>query len=213
MPKIVNPTDQRMMIAEAAINVISSNGIDSTRLKDVARRAEVTTGAVMHYFEDKNAVIEAALAEIVRRTLLRITAGGPVSGSAPVKVSTFIDRVCTYLPITEASQAEWRVWLAFWGRAIADQRLRDIHQRHYSNIVSALLPQLQQLRPTAVKSSSAQLTTIADALVAAIDGVGTRATLEPALWPAKKQRQTLATLMAPMLDVFASPTSGQGELP
>ena len=45
---------------------------------------------------------------------------------------------------------------------------------------------------------------LADAIVAAIDGVGTRAALEADDWPPRRQRETLARLLGPLL---ASPSS------
>ena len=42
--------------------------------------------------------------------------------------------------------------------------------------------------------------------MAAIDGVGTRATLEPDKWPPKRQRETLKSLLMPMLTEFSNGT-------
>src|SRR5438045_616199 len=71
MPKQVDAAAQRRAIAGAAIAVIDGAGLDGARLRDVARAANVTTGAVTHYFDDKDAVLEAALEEVVRRILAK----------------------------------------------------------------------------------------------------------------------------------------------
>lgn len=75
MPKIVDIDTQRRIIADATIGVINQNGLDQTKLRDVARAGNMTTGTVTHYFADKDAVLEAALEEVVRRTLERIDGG------------------------------------------------------------------------------------------------------------------------------------------
>jgi hypothetical protein len=36
------------------------------------------------------------------------------------------------LPVDEERQLEWKVWLAFWGRAAADERLRSEQERRYA---------------------------------------------------------------------------------
>lgn len=203
MPKQIDRVAQRLTIANAAINVIDEAGLDGARLRDVARAANVTTGAVTHYFDNKDAVLEAALEEIVRRTLERMET--PLGSKAPRDVTAFIARVCRYLPTDEESRREWRVWLAFWGRAIADERLRAVHRNYYSKIANRLIEPLRLLRP-AHEVSKPRLRKYADALLAAIDGVGTRATLEPELWPLKRQKETLAVLLLPMLTAFASGT-------
>jgi TetR/AcrR family transcriptional repressor of bet genes len=201
MPKHVDLARQRLAIANAAIAVIGDAGLDGARLRDVARAARVTTGAVTHYFDGKHAVLEAALAEIVRRTLGRMDAAR--ERRAPGEVSSFISRACSHLPIDEDGRREWRVWLAFWGRAIADPRLRAVHHGHYAGFVDRLIEPLRSMRTQKTRPSRAQARRCADALIAAIDGVGVRATLEPDLWPPGRQRETLETLLQPMLKGFA----------
>jgi TetR/AcrR family transcriptional repressor of bet genes len=204
MPKRVDITAQRRTIADAAITVINQTGLDRTRLRDVARAGNVTTGAVTHYFDGKDAVLEAALEEIVRRTLERIDRSGDADTSGDV--AAFIGRVCRYLPIDDVSRREWRVWLAFWGRAIADERLRAVHRSYYGAFVDRLIRYLRPLGNTGSKTSAKKLRRYADALIAAIDGVGTRATLEPGDWPPKRQRETLSSLLMPMLTELSNGT-------
>ncbi len=201
MPKRVNIDEQRRTITDAAITVINETGLDRTRLRDVARVGNMTTGAVTHYFDGKDAVLEATLEEIVRRTLERIETTG--DRYVPGDVEAFIGRVCCYLPVDEDGRQEWRVWLAFWGRAIADERLRAVHRSYYRAFVERLIPHLQSLRNETSKASAHRARKCADALIAAVDGVGTRATLEPEEWPPKRQRETLTSLLMPMLLEFS----------
>jgi TetR/AcrR family transcriptional repressor of bet genes len=211
MPKRVDLAAQRQTIANAAIDVIDEAGLDGARLRDVARAASVTTGAVTHYFDGKDAVLEAALAEIVRRTLERIDAGRNLK--TPTDVHAFIASSFTSLPIDEYSRQEWRVWLAFLGRAITDERLRAIHRDHYEKFVDRRIAPLLALRVAGPRPTRAQLRRCADAFVAAIDGVGMRATLEPELWPPKRQKDTLTDLLLPMLTAFANGVDRAGSGP
>src|SRR5690606_7429774 len=64
MPKKIDHDERRRDIARAAIAVIGEQGIDNTRLVDVARAANATTGTITHYFEDKDAVLLAALDQV-----------------------------------------------------------------------------------------------------------------------------------------------------
>lgn len=203
MPKKIDLATQRLAITNAAIDVIDEAGLDGARLRDVARAANVTTGAVTHYFDNKDAVLEAALAEIVRRTLARIEARRV---QPPRDVPAFIASLFASLPIDEDGRQEWRVWLAFWGRAIADARLRAIHQAHYAAFVEHSIDPLLALRRAEPRPSRAQMRKYADVVVAAIDGVGTRATLEPDLWPPERQQETLTRLLLPLLTAFADGT-------
>ena len=42
-------------------------------------------------------------------------------------------------------------------------------------------------------------------IVAAVDGIGTRATLEPDLWPNSRQKELLSLLITPIIASLASP--------
>ena len=201
MPKQIDLEAQRLAIANAAIRVIGDAGLEGTRLRDVAKAAQVTTGAVTHYFDGKDEVLLAALEEIVRRILDWETS---FDASLNLKPSeAFFELACAILPLDHQSRTEWRVWLAFWGRAIGDERLRKVHQDYYARMASQLAEALSQIGGLTPERANQT----ADAVMAAIDGVGVRVTLEPELWPAARQRETLATLINPLLAVLDAPTA------
>jgi TetR/AcrR family transcriptional repressor of bet genes len=204
MPKQVDADAQRRTIAEAAITVIGEVGLDGARLRDIARAAGVTTGAVTHYFDDKDAVLEAALGEAIRRVLARQNAASGADRAGTV--ASFIRASGDYLPLDETGLHEWRVRLAFWGRAITDERLRRLHCTFHGQFAERLVELLISLRPTPPTRLQARRT--ADAVMAAIDGVGVRATLEPELWPPRRQRDTLAGLLLPLLTAFTEELDG-----
>lgn len=220
MPKIVDREAQRRQIAAAAVRVVGETGFEGARLRDIARAAGVTTGAVAHYFEGKEAVLEAALEGMVGHLLEQLDTlrAAPTevdpSGATRAQRAGFARRYLSYLPTHPARRAEWRVWVAYWGRAVARdsavaERLRRIHQRHYAALVDRLADALSTLRPVGAAASSTECRRCADACIAAIDGVGTRATLEPDAWPAERQRRTLRRLLEPLLaDFVARPATG-----
>jgi TetR/AcrR family transcriptional repressor of bet genes len=200
MPKRVDPEAQRRLISQAAITVIHELGLEGARLRDVARAAHITTGAVMHYFDGRDAVLEAAMEEVVRGTLERLETqrteklrGDP---------EALLVRLGRYLPLDASRLRDWRVWLAFWGRAMTEPRLREIHRRYYQALLGGLRPSLEALRRRSGPPSPEQLAMTADALLAAVDGVGCRATLEPEDWPAGRQLNTFGTLARPILRDF-----------
>lgn len=188
MPKIVDHAEQRRNIAAAAADVIDVAGLDGLRLRDVAARADVTTGAVTHYFDGKDALLAATMDLIVARILEKQKAptGGTVDG--------LVGLAAEFLPLDAQSRRDWRAWLAFWGRAIHDETLRAKHRAYYEVITGSLADTLAPRGRRAGKPQRA----LADAIVAAIDGIGTRATLEPEDWPPKRQRETLKLLLAPL---------------
>lgn len=194
MPKLVDHDEQRQAIAEAAIAVIDAGGIEGARLRDVAEAAGVTTGAVTHYFDGKDAVLEAAMGEIVRRILDKQD-----TAPQPETIADVIDFAAWFLPTDAESRREWRVWIAFWGRAITDARLRALHRGYYDEITGRLAALLRQPDRKGRAMTPRDARQLADAIIAAIDGVGTRAALEADDWSPKRQRETLARLLTPLL--------------
>lgn len=184
MPKIVDHEERRRALASAAVDAIAADGLDGVKLADIARTAGVTTGAIAHYFPDKDALLAAALEEVCTRLLTKI--------GTPDNPPT-LDELASCLPVTPESRKEWRVWLAYWGRAPFSEKLRQIHQQYYLDIETAVADDLD-----GIASDPRQ---VAAAIIAAIDGVGTRATLEPEAWPRERQRALLGQLLGPL---FAS---------
>ena len=195
MPKKVDHAVQRRAIAEAAIRVIDQVGLGGARLRDVAEEGRVTTGAVTHYFRSKDEVLEAAMAEVVRRILDR--QADQAAGRSPI--DGLIEAASDYLPLDEERLRDWRVWFAFWGRAAVDARFRALHRGYYAEITASLTGALDQLRAAGRLAGDTPTAALADAIVAAVDGVGVRATHEPENWPAARQVATLRLLLAPLL--------------
>lgn len=231
MPKIVDPIAQRKMIAAAAIATIDAKGIDGAKLRDVARAANVTTGTIMHYFAGKQEMLGCVLDEIASRTIQRMEQSNVTTDA--FTIHTFINEAIYQLPITDEKRAEWRVWLAFCGAAIADPELKAIHRRHYRKIVSRVMVLLQRLRAAintqrekaetrrfAIDESKVSVLAVperlspnracqpayprqvhrcAEAMVAAIEGIGSRAVLDPDRWPLWSQAEALIEVLTPLL--------------
>lgn len=187
MPKQVDHADRIRTIASAAIAAIGEVGLDALRLRDVAEAGDMTTGAVTHYFDGKDAVLEAALAEVVRRIL-----EGQAALDAEVERGNPVEAVAAFLPDTEERRRDWKVWFAFWARAAADERLRALHKSYYADVIGRLDATLAR------RMSPARRAGLADAIVAAVDGISIRAALEPEDWPPERQRRTLALLLTPL---------------
>lgn len=181
MPKIVDRTERRRAIANAAVDAVGTHGLDGVKLADIAKAAGVTTGAIAHYFSDKEAVLAAALEEVCARLFAHNIA---------VERADYIDQLAECLPVSDQNRMEWRVWLAYWGRAPFSDDLSEIHRQYYLEIEAALAAKLAGV--------VADPQFVASGIIAVIDGIGTRATLEPDAWPEARQRRLLKTLITPL---------------
>lgn len=200
MPKKVDHDERRAVIAAAAAEAIDALGLDRVRLVDVARRASCTTGAVSHYFPGKEAVLAAALEHVLGNLVghARAARGGPETASRPA----LADLLAEILPLDEARRSDWRVWVAFCGRAVHEPTLAALHRDAYAEIQRALA---RELTDADVADSAADASALAVAVVAMIDGLGLRATLEPDEWPEARLRSMLAYQLTPLLDARERP--------
>ncbi|MCG8592738.1 MAG: TetR family transcriptional regulator C-terminal domain-containing protein [Proteobacteria bacterium] len=190
MPKVVDHEEQRRRIADAAVAAIGESGLDRVRLVDVARAADATTGTLTHYFDGKDALLAAALDRVAERLL---------EGMERFQGCDLIEMASFALPLGEPERREWRVWLSFWGRAIWSPELAAVHNRYYERLRELLAEDVRRAQSRGEINAAVDPGDAADAVIAAVDGVGVRASLDPEGWPAPKQAELLETLLEPLL--------------
>ena len=193
MPKIVHHDSRRAAIATAAWRTIARDGLDASSVRAIARDAGCSTGVLAHYFPDKDALLLHALRLATARTGARMaTRATSARGLAALRAV-----LREALPLDADSRLEWRIWLAFWGRAFADRALAAEQRRRYRiwrGLVGDLVASAQRGGELSARLVVADE---ADALVAFIDGIGLQSTLEPArLTPARQLAMVEAYLQA-----------------
>ena len=202
MPKIVDHEERRERISAAAAEAIGELGLDRVRLVDVAKRAGCTTGAVSHYFPDKDAVLAGALDHVLGN--LSREATSPSTTEADDPVTGVVDALAEVLPLDATRQRDWIVWIAFCGRAVAAPALAARHREAYARLQAHLA---EQLATFSICEPGDASEAVAAACIAALDGLGLRAALEPACWPAERLRAAFALQLGPVLRAAGSAES------
>ena len=178
MPKIVDRVERRAAIAAAAAGAIADEGIEAVTMKGIAARAGVTTGAVTHYFNDKDEVILAALLFVDAAMRSRLDVAFERSESP-------VDALLAALPNDPASRRDWRVWRVFTDAASRSDLLmshyREANAAWLDTAMHVLAEQLER-RPD---ERDAQL------VVAVVDSIGDTASADPTSWPQERQRQLI----------------------
>ena len=185
MPIKVDHGARRAEIAGAALDAIATRGLDAVRLVDVAKATDATTGQIVHYYPDKDAVLLAALDAIIARLMDRI--------SLPTGPGDFSSEIADALPLDAPRLRDWHIWLQFAGRSAHTPEFRERNALYYRQLSGALAAQL------APQAGAAGSKVLADAIVAMVDGIGIRAALEPEEWPAARQKRLLQSMLLPML--------------
>ncbi|HSQ00999.1 MAG TPA: TetR family transcriptional regulator C-terminal domain-containing protein [Candidatus Dormibacteraeota bacterium] len=192
MPKIVQHDERRAAIARAAWRTIARDGVDASTVRAIARDAGCSTGVLQHYFPDKDALLLHALRLATARTGGRMARRAQAAGGATALREVLREA----LPLDADSRLEWRIWLAFWGRAVNDANLAAEQRRRYvewRGLLRGLLRDAQRRGDLPRRLDPGRE---AEALVAFVDGIGLSATLEPARLPPARQRALVDAYVA-----------------
>jgi AcrR family transcriptional regulator len=193
MPRIVDHDARRDAIAEAACKAIARQGIDGVTLTQVGAEAGCTTGAITHYFADKDAVMLAALECATDRLNARMARA---ILRDPTDLRGFL---AESLPIHRESREGTKVWYSFWTRTFAspalNRRQRGMHVRWCNKIAERLMI----AREAGLLADDIDIAFEAETLAALINGIGIRAVLDARQWPASRQLAHLDSYLAKIL--------------
>jgi AcrR family transcriptional regulator len=192
MPKVVDHAVRRAELVDAAWRVIAEEGLEAATMRRIAEAAGCTTGRVTHYFGCKEDVLVAALREVYRRAAERMRRHIGGADVATVLLQVLLEA----LPVDEDRRLEWKVWLAFWGRAAADERLRHEQEQRYAEWRGLLDKLIRRARP---HDAAADRRTAVDLVAGAIDGLGIQAVLEPASFTKARLRRAASAIVGSVL--------------
>jgi len=179
MPKVVDHDERHRTIAAAACAAIADVGLEGATLAVVARRCELTTGAIAHYFPNKDALLEAALNESYQRQIERMDAC--VAGGASLETV-----MLESLPASAQSRELMQVWLAFWGRAIGHADTARVQRRVHARWLARVERELTRAVDTGRLPAGIDVGEEAEALIAQLRGLCVRALFAPRSWPATR---------------------------
>ena len=168
MPKIVDHDARRRDFVKAAYEMIQEHGLANTNLRAVARRAGFTTGALVHYFGDKDELIRLALdysGEDVRDRMQ--SAHREQTGRAALR-----EIVIEALPLDKRRSANWRIWLALWYHSETNADMRAEEKRRYREWTGRLERALRESVDEGELPKSTDVRVEVQSLIAFIDGLG-----------------------------------------
>jgi len=162
-------------------------GVGGLTVREVAKEAGFTTGALTHYFRSKDQVlIEASeySAKLVRPRMERKARGSDT-------LSALKGVVEEALPITAAVRGYWRIWFGFWERAAYNPVVAKVMRARYDEWRGrlAVLISRAQIEGAAPATFDADLA--AQELVALVDGIAIQVLLGTGRIAAARQREII----------------------
>ena len=176
MPKIVDHDERRAELAGAVWRLVSSEGLDALTVRRVAAEAGWSTGALVHYFPDKEALVLFAFRMVADRVARRVDRAAQDS-SDPVELARRL--LCEGLPLDADRRAEVRVWFAFLGLALTRPALAKAQRVAYRGWRSRLAQLLRDAQRAGQIDPGVDAESEAAELVALVDGLAVQATFEP----------------------------------
>ena len=166
---------RRTEFAEAAWRTIAERGFDAATVRNVARGAGASTGRLVHYFRSKDELMLEALrhaGRVVRERMNALLARE--RGLAALRALLF-----DALPLDDERRAEWRFWLAYWGRAASEPGLAAEQERRIGIWRAMLAGVLEDARERGELAAGIDPALEAEALMALVDGLGQQALFAP----------------------------------
>ena len=184
MARTVDHNERREIFAAAALRVIMRAGVAGLTVREVAKEAGFTTGALTHYFHSKDQLlIEASelSARLVRAQMERAEQIEPAI-EALRKVVSFA------LPLSKESRGYWRIWVGYWERFSYDDEVSRVMRLRYDEWRGRLAGMLKRAQAQGDVDPAVDIRHAAESLVALVDGIGMQVLLGVGRIPAARQK-------------------------
>ncbi|MCC6918854.1 MAG: TetR family transcriptional regulator [Alphaproteobacteria bacterium] len=192
MAKHAGHDERRSAFAAAAFRALAREGIAGLTVRNVAREAGFTTGALVHYYPSKNQLFLAAsehAAYVVRPRMEQDeVAYGGLEGLRRV--------IYDALPTTAEARDLWSVWLVFWDRAKTDPVIGALAQERYSEWHGRLERLIRRAQDDGLIAQTADAGLLAQMAIVLVDGIAIQTLRTSARLSAKRQRAMIDTWIA-----------------
>jgi AcrR family transcriptional regulator len=176
MPKLVDHEQRREELAAAVWRLASRDGLEAVTIRNVAAEAGWSTGALHHYFADKEELLLFAFQTVADRVGRRVAAARKSAG-APLELARSL--LVMGLPLDADRRAEVRVWFAFLGLALTRPPLARAQRLAYRAWRALVADALREAQERGELDAHIDPDREAVALVALVDGLAVQASFEP----------------------------------
>lgn len=191
MARQADHSERRKLFAAAALAVISREGLEGLTMREVAKEAGFTTGALTHYFRSKDEVLIAASeagADTVRPEMDEAATGASAR-------EALRDLLYTILPTSTAMKAQWRFWLAFWERGAHSLQVQRVMRERYFEYTNRVATVIRRSQEQGEAPRDIDAERVAREIIALIDGIGVQVMIGSGKFTSTVQRQYVDSLL------------------
>lgn len=160
--------EQRERIARAACEVILEIGLENARLSEIATHAGVTTGAVQHYFRNKEDLLFFAKNHVFDIAMKR-TGDAMENQEGAERLFTIIRK---YLPVSGEQVKAARLLETFRGRAVGNANMLRAQHKRDARFLEMLVQEIGLLKEKGLTRTDLDVGASALGLNAMLDGLG-----------------------------------------
>ncbi len=160
------PEERRALILRATIDLLLERGFAGTRVHDIAAAAGTSTGLVLYHFGSLAGAMAAALQLAEDEFHAALERDLSTMQSASEKLLCILRHSAGDV----RADAEWRLWLETWVRALHDDAIRTVRATHEERWRSALRRIIEEGIATG-EFLSADIDMSLDHLSALVDGL------------------------------------------
>ncbi len=173
MPKIVDHEKRRKQIAEATWRVILNEGIEGATVRNIAKEANISLGALRHYFSTQDELLVYAMNLVKEQATERIKKI-VVQDTPPKEI--ILKVLLELLPVNEETRVEMEVWFAFIGHVRNKQGMLKLHEDGVYEGIKVLVENMVEF---GLLKDGLDKEMETERLYSLIDGLALHAILEP----------------------------------
>jgi TetR/AcrR family transcriptional repressor of bet genes len=198
MPKQVDHTERRQVIAEAVVRLVTAKGVEAASLRAVAAEAGVSMGSVQHYFTTTDEMLLFALE--YGNGLLGARIQELVAERRPAGLRESYRLLYTLiLPLDADGRTGARLWAALIARACVDEPTRKLATDAYTNLTAFVVRSITEIAQEQPAPEGLDVAQAARHLVSVIEGLRW-----PLLFGAYTQQEALAVLDTQLDQIFGT---------
>jgi AcrR family transcriptional regulator len=185
VPRTVDHDQRRSEVTSIAADLVAGGGRGALTVRGVAEAAGCSTTVVSHYFDDMSHLLHETYALSVRRSARRLDA---VIAHDPSDIVGLVEAV---LPLDAERTDDWRIWLAFWGDALASDAFAREQRQRARTATRRFRSCLDVLAAQGRLRVGLDIEIAADRISSLVPGIAAEAIFDPRRWTAARQRRVL----------------------
>ncbi len=189
------------------MRLIARAGLDAVTVRDVAEGAGCSTAIVSHYFHNKKDLLYLTYRATIDQATER--ADQALAGSGG-DVKAYLAEI---MPLDEERVTEWKIWLAFWAKAVSDEEIAADQRACVLRTRGRILAVLDGLSAKGDLLPGVDRAHVARHVLAAITGMAVQVMFDPGDWPSERQHEFIDRDLRPLYQPSRVPPSMQPQAP